>query len=699
LQYSDLVRCMDITFLRRNTPFILFIGVFIAYLNTVCPTVYVGDSGELTAAAFSLGIPHPSGYPLFALIGKLFCLIPFGSIAFRVNLMSVVFSSTTVLIVYSIIYRFTSSNLSSIFGALILAFSQIFWLQTVSAEVYPLHTFFVAVLIKLLIYWNDNKSLSTLSLFSFVVGLSFLNHLQTVMMAPAVFFFLIYSDRKGVLNLKTLLTISILFLFALTIYLYLPIRTNVGAAIHWGDPDTFDNFWNVVSGANHRSHYIFGQSISYYLQRTKDAYIMVYNQFGIIMIAALWGFVKLKEYRWKLFFLAIIFFDFFYTIFLNTVFIEITAFNLPTLIVISILSGIGINHILNKLNAFYAHGQIIIYRFISVVCYIVPAILLISNYNVCDQSRNYVGYEHLLNALRTINHRGTIFVDGDNNLFPVTYARFVERMREDVVIYDKKNLFFIIPDMIGHRKEMKNDEDWSMKLNDSQKEIIRDAVSQGVFFFVFNPYSIELPENHSLIPYGTLSFVINHDLIINKARLLSIWKYYASESLEDNILLDYMNREVTAHYYFVKGRHLVLIGGIEPGLKRLRMASEIGYNDEIVNTELALFYTDKGLYELAKQELEKALIYGHDLAIAYNNWGYYYSKTGNTEKAINSIRKAVEADPINTIYYNNLGNMLMETGQLDEAVDVFKKSLSIKNNQENIKRILLKYDAGKVTGE
>jgi len=70
--------------------------VFGVYLFTACPTVYLGDSGELTAAAFSIGIPHNSGYPLYVLLGKLFCLIPLGSIGFRVNLMSCFFGAGTV---------------------------------------------------------------------------------------------------------------------------------------------------------------------------------------------------------------------------------------------------------------------------------------------------------------------------------------------------------------------------------------------------------------------------------------------------------------------------------------------------------------------------------------------------------------------------------------------------------------------------
>ena len=39
------------------------------YLKTLALTVTGEDSGELIAAAATLGIPHPTGYPLWCLLG------------------------------------------------------------------------------------------------------------------------------------------------------------------------------------------------------------------------------------------------------------------------------------------------------------------------------------------------------------------------------------------------------------------------------------------------------------------------------------------------------------------------------------------------------------------------------------------------------------------------------------------------------
>lgn len=60
---------------------------YILYVRTLAPTVTSEDSGELITAAYTLGIAHPPGYPLWCILGKLFSLIPLGNVAWRVNLL------------------------------------------------------------------------------------------------------------------------------------------------------------------------------------------------------------------------------------------------------------------------------------------------------------------------------------------------------------------------------------------------------------------------------------------------------------------------------------------------------------------------------------------------------------------------------------------------------------------------------------
>ena len=60
------------------------------YLVTMYPDLAGGDAGELSAAAILGGVPHPPGYPLYAMLGRGFVhLFPFGgSPARQLNLLA-----------------------------------------------------------------------------------------------------------------------------------------------------------------------------------------------------------------------------------------------------------------------------------------------------------------------------------------------------------------------------------------------------------------------------------------------------------------------------------------------------------------------------------------------------------------------------------------------------------------------------------
>src|SRR6476620_7305625 len=66
----------------------IFAAALVLYLRTLAPSVMPGDYAEFQMAAAVLGVPHPTGYPLYIMLGKLFTLLPFGDVAFRVNLSS-----------------------------------------------------------------------------------------------------------------------------------------------------------------------------------------------------------------------------------------------------------------------------------------------------------------------------------------------------------------------------------------------------------------------------------------------------------------------------------------------------------------------------------------------------------------------------------------------------------------------------------
>jgi len=676
---------MSSSSLHHYSPIIVFSALLGIYLTTIAPVVYLGDSGEFTAAAFSLGIPHNSGYPLYGLVGKLFCMIPLGNIGFRVNLMSAFFSVLTLWVVYRIIHRITSSLLSSFIGSLSLAFTPIFWAQTVSAEVYPFHTFFVALLIGLLWWWDERREFSILILFVFITGISFGNHMQTVMLAPAVLFLILSADKKALLSFKNLSTMTIFFVFALMLYLYLPIRTNAGAAIHWGDPNNLDRFLTHVTATSHRHGYVLSKTSIEYFYRAIESLKLVSVQFGILLLFAGWGWLKLSVIRWRIFFIVIIIFDFVYTVFLNIISLEITPFGLPTCIVLSILVGNGIAHFLKwaRLNSGI---RLKTYTFIKIALCMALIIPFFFSRNLCDQSRNYTGYEHALNIFRTLDRGSTLFLDGDNNIFPVIYGRIVERMREDVTLYDRYNLVFKIPYLGEDRTHFHGK--WEDVRAILEEKIIEKRAPHGVFFAVFDPSVISIPRKFRLVPYGILSKVVAVSPNFKEKGSDKIWNYYATESLYDDFEKDYMNRQVSAHFFFDRARYFFFIGQHSVGLKKVKLASRIAYNDDSIHSDIAVFLIDQGLFKEALQELEKASITNEDLSALHNNWGYYYHKLGDYHNAIESFRKAIEIRDDRFPYYNNLAFAFYEVGRKEDAIIAFQNSLAIKREQPGIKNFI-----------
>src|SRR6266545_6852281 len=73
---------------------LLALAVLILYIATLAPTTQFWDTSEYIAAAYTLGIPHPPGNPLFVLMAHVFGLLPLAAgYAQRINLFAAVTSA------------------------------------------------------------------------------------------------------------------------------------------------------------------------------------------------------------------------------------------------------------------------------------------------------------------------------------------------------------------------------------------------------------------------------------------------------------------------------------------------------------------------------------------------------------------------------------------------------------------------------
>jgi Tfp pilus assembly protein PilF len=172
------------------------VGWFIAqciYLFTTQPNVGLLDSGEFLTAAVHVGVPHPTGYPLWTIGAHIFKLFPFGNGAWEVNLFSGFCSALAVGIVGLILsnslrwvgVRERVAQILAIAWAVALACSVSMWSQAVIAEVYGLHVLVVMFYIWVLYRWVREPAWTNglaWSAFFFSLGMS--NHHLMIALAP-----------------------------------------------------------------------------------------------------------------------------------------------------------------------------------------------------------------------------------------------------------------------------------------------------------------------------------------------------------------------------------------------------------------------------------------------------------------------------------------------------------------------------------
>jgi len=165
---------------------------FIVFYLTVQPSVSFWDCGEVSAAAFSLQVPHPPGSPLMTLLGRLFAMLPIAANnGLRINLLSVTVSAFTSVALYFIIIKLIENYrgknylslgdamltyLSAAIGALAFAFSHSFWFNGTESEIYAANTLVFALIIFFGMIWNERAdqkdSTKYILLIAYLIGLS-----------------------------------------------------------------------------------------------------------------------------------------------------------------------------------------------------------------------------------------------------------------------------------------------------------------------------------------------------------------------------------------------------------------------------------------------------------------------------------------------------------------------------------------------
>lgn len=455
--------------------------VFIIYLFTLAPSVVQIDSGELATVQATLGIAHPTGYPLFTIIGYIFSLIPlpFTKI-YQLNLLAAIFSSAGIAVfVYTAKLLLDNLNLFStakvkiektkknkkktrkgdmqkgkqetvitetvkyiiaIAGGFILAFSETYWLQSTSVEVYSLHILLMNIiilyLVKAFMYVekDDNKTgLKLWLIFSIFLALGFTNHMTTLLIIPGVayLFFAKYKFSKEGFK-KILIMLAVFFPILILIYSYLPVRAAQNPILNWGNPTDFEKLIRHITGKQYQV-WLFASSAAAKRQLIHFVETLP-GQFSISLVLSFAGLIASFFYARKIFVFLVI--TFLFTVFYS---INYEIHDIDTYFLLAYIS-LGYFAVFGLLKLFKMNKKKKLLAPLGVTI-VVIVIQFVMNINKTDQSGIYTYEDYTRTILNSVSQESIILsYQWDYFISPSYYFRYVENYRSDVAVVDKELL-------------------------------------------------------------------------------------------------------------------------------------------------------------------------------------------------------------------------------------------------------------------
>lgn len=268
--------------------FAVFLGTLALYLSKLPPVLAPWrDSGEMSVAAATLGVAHPTSYPLYVLLSRLAILVPLGNPAYRLNLLSAVAGAAACALLFAVL-RPKRGSWAALAASLCLAFNPGFWAVSQVSEMYSLWVLCAVALVALAEHLSTDASERLWPAFCYLCGVMLSNRLDLILLAPGLLWLALSSrpSAKGEdglwlglalfavpavaalsgSNLPAAALIAGTFLLrargdgafrralwgvlaglaGLSVYLYLPVRSATGPFLDWNHPSVAANFFDSL---------------------------------------------------------------------------------------------------------------------------------------------------------------------------------------------------------------------------------------------------------------------------------------------------------------------------------------------------------------------------------------------------------------------------------------------------------------------
>ena len=399
------------------------------------------DGGDLIAAAMTWGAPHPSGYPSYCLLGRLFALLPLGNVARRFNLFSATTAALAIVLLSLTMQRALRQAAGrpswreialALIGAWAAACAPIFWSQAIIAEVYALNACFFAALLYIAQRDDWLELPRAWAAMGLTLGLGLGAHLTLTLAIPglAIMLWPRLTRRRVVAGLLGAL-------LGLGVYLYLPLAAWANPPINWGNPRTWAAFWWVVSGKLYQGYALAlpWATLPTRLGAWTQLWGQQYGWLGLalsLMGLGSWFSLGWRRRAWA----ALTIFALYSTYALLYDTADSYVYLIPAYLVTALWLAEGARLALATLLG-PAPRRETLFTFVALLALLaIPGGSLTRSSAALDLSRDRVTADWVADVLRQAPEGALLITGRDDHTFALDYACWVENQRPDLCVMD-----------------------------------------------------------------------------------------------------------------------------------------------------------------------------------------------------------------------------------------------------------------------
>jgi hypothetical protein len=555
---------------------VLFLsGIFIL---TSCPTVFLGDSGEIITAAYYLGVCHPPGYPLYMLLSKIFTLIPAGDTAYRVNLLAAALGAVSFAAVFMLCREFLFHmdarqerraviSTAAFISALAFTLHSQFWQLCTQAKggIYILAVIMSALSLYSALRFLRAGKVQFMHLSLYLAGFLPFIHQSAAIYSLMSVVICIYALRNTPRRLITAAGFMLLSMVTANFYLFF---RNAGTSeIAWkgvsGFKGILEHILREAYTAGNTGNFVF----SAFINRLWSFLSGLAGSFNVFIVLFAFGaFEAGKKSITRLFTL-------FYAL---AVILFLAGSNN--------ISGFERNSVSeNSMQVVRQMTPVVNLLFILIACCglrlimgktknpvnftaaaVTALFFLTANFSANDNSRKFMGYDHAMNILKTVDAQSRVFTDEDTFIFNTLYVTRVLKKFPDYSVHDRQaailnRSFYADTDKIAKREQR--------LLMKRMLEI--DAMRKMPGKVYFTNYEDFSKDGFIAEPYGIL-FIMHqagHDF-----KTSEIFRIYSLRDYFGNKQLNIHYRDIIARYFMMRGWEELLGPGRNEAVKQFKLA-------------------------------------------------------------------------------------------------------------------------------